>query len=275
MELVERLTALSERAGARVNGVFTLDFSARTTVANAGLMGLGRTRRIVLGDTLYGNYTPEEIEAILAHELGHHVHHDIGRGIAVNALFTLSGLWFASVVLRWGVQAFGFRGPGDVAAFPLLALVALLFGIATLPLGNAYSRWRERLADRFALQITGNPRAFGTAMLKLADQNLTEAEPEPWVVWLLYSHPTIGERVAMADAFQGYETTRHLSDEIQRIGGEWSRNLSAVSHRNRNEGEDEQDHYQQGKDLPGRVEVGDLIQEQRSTPAEEEQQGSP
>jgi STE24 endopeptidase len=210
-ELVGRLTRLAQRAGTRVEGVYTLDFSSRTTAANAGLMGLGRTRRIVLGDTLHENYTVEEIEAILAHELGHHVHRDIGWGIAVNAALTLGGLWLANVGLRWGVPVFGFRGLGDVAAFPLLALTAFLFGLVTLPVGNAYSRWRERLADRFALHVTGNPQAFSRAMLRLADQNLAEVDPEPWVVWLLYSHPPIGERVAMADGAQRCEPMDHPS----------------------------------------------------------------
>jgi len=205
-ELVGRFTRLTQRAGTRVEGVYTLDFSSRTTAANAGLMGLGHTRRIVVGDTLHDNYTAEEIESILAHELGHHVHHDIGWGIAVNTGLTLGGLFLANLALRRGARAFGFRGLGDVAAFPLLALAAFLFGLITLPLGKAYSRWRERLADQFALQITDNPHAFSRAMLKLADQNLAEIDPERWVVWLLYSHPPIGERVAMAERWPGMET---------------------------------------------------------------------
>jgi len=134
------------------------------------------------------------------------VHRDVGWGIAVNGALTLGGLWLANLGLRWGVRACGFRGLGDVAAFPLLALTAFLFGLITLPLGNAYSRWRERLADQFALQITDNPHAFSRAMLKLADQNLAEIDPERWVVWLLYSHPPIGERVAMAERWPGMET---------------------------------------------------------------------
>ena len=198
-ELVGRLTRLAERAGTRVKGVYTLGFSAKTRAANAGLMGLGRTRRIVLGDTLYDDYTPEEIESILAHELGHHVHHDIGWGIAVNTFLTLGGLYLANLGLRWGVRAFGFRGLGDIAAFPLLALAIFLFGLITMPLSNGYSRWRERLADQFSLEITGNPQAFVGAMTKLADQNLLDADPEPWVVWLLHSHPPVRERLAMAE----------------------------------------------------------------------------
>jgi len=250
-ELVKRLTRLAQRAGTRVKGAYTLDFSSRTTAANAGLMGLGRTRRIVVGDTLQDNYTAEEIESLLAHELGHHVHHDIGWSIVVNAALTLGGLWLASRALRWGVWVFGFHSPGDVAAFPLLALATFLFGLITLPLGNAYSRWRERLADQFALQVTGHPQAFSRAMLKLADQNLAEMDPEQWVVWLLYSHPPIRERVAMAD---------HLLPDPHGDGGE---------------GEGQQKHHQHGQELARRVELGDLIQEQGAALAEEEEQPGP
>ena len=117
----------------------------------------------------------------------------------MNAALTLGGLWLANLGLHWGVRAWGFCGLGDVAAFPLLALTAFLFGLITLPLGNAYSRWRERLADQSALQIAGNPQAFQRAMLKLADQNLAEMDPERWVVWLLYSHPPIRDRLALAE----------------------------------------------------------------------------
>jgi STE24 endopeptidase len=121
-ELVSRLISLAERAGTRVRGVFTIDLSTRTTAANAALMGLGNTRRIVLGDTLMEEYDADEIETILAHELGHHVHGDVWRGIAVQTALTLVGLLLADRLLRWGVAHFAFEGLADVAAFPLVAM---------------------------------------------------------------------------------------------------------------------------------------------------------
>jgi len=206
-ELAERLTKLAERAGKRVRGVFTFDLSAKTTAANAALMGLGNTRRIVLGDTLLRDYTPDEIETVLAHELGHHVHGDIWRGILVQSALTLGGLWLADRILRWGVRLFGFAGLADVAAFPLLVAALGGFGVVTMPLANAYSRWRESLADRYALEATGKPRAFISAMAKLANQNLAEAEPEPWVELLLYSHPPIGKRIKRAEEWEAKIST--------------------------------------------------------------------
>jgi STE24 endopeptidase len=163
------------------------------------VMGLGRTKRIALGDTLYTRYSPDEIETIIAHELGHQVHHDLELGIAVQSLLLLAGMYVAHLFLAWGVRVFRFEGPGDIAALPLLLLAVGLFSVVTLPLSNTYMRWREHLADRFAVRTTGNRRAFIRAMLRLANQNLAEADPPRWVVWLLYSHPPIRDRVTAGE----------------------------------------------------------------------------
>jgi len=205
-ELAQRLAALAERAGTRVRGVFTINLSSKTTTANAALMGWGNTRRIVLGDTLLANYTPDEIETVLAHELAHHVHGDIWQLMGVQSLLLLAGLFLADRFLHWGVRSFGFQGPADVAAMPLLALALALFGLLTMPLANAYSRWRESLADDYALRATGKPEAFRSAMTRLANQNLAELTPARWVELLLYDHPPIGQRLARAERFQAGQT---------------------------------------------------------------------
>jgi len=201
-ELARRLAALAERAGTRVRGVFTINLSSKTTAANAALMGWGNTRRIVLGDTLLAHYTPDEIETVLAHELAHHVHGDIWQLMAVQSLLLLAGLFLADRFLVWAVARFAFQGPADVAAMPLLALALALFGLLTMPLGNAYSRWRESAADDYALRATGQPAAFHSAMTRLANQNLAELTPARWVELLLYDHPPIGQRLARAARFR-------------------------------------------------------------------------
>jgi STE24 endopeptidase len=198
-DLADRLLKLAERSGTYVRGVFKFDMSRRTRQANAGLTGLGNTRRIVIGDTLLNEFTTEEIETIMAHELGHQVNKDIPMGIAFGSLTTLLGLYLAALVLDWGVRVFGFSGPADVAAFPLFLLVLGLYGLVTMPLENGFSRWRERRADEYALHLTHNGNAFASALRRLANQNLAEAEPEAWVEWLLYSHPALGKRIAMAE----------------------------------------------------------------------------
>jgi STE24 endopeptidase len=204
-DLAARLTRLSEQAGARVRGVYRFDMSSKTVQANAAVVGLGNTRRIILGDTLLDRFTADEIETILAHELGHHVHGDLGKGILVGSALTLIGLWLAGQALSWGVAAFGFAGLADVAAMPLLALALGAFELVTMPLNNGYSRWRESLADRYALEATRKSEAFASAMTRLANQNLSEADPERWVEILLYSHPAISRRVTMAREF-GFES---------------------------------------------------------------------
>jgi len=202
-DLAERLVRLAERAGTRVRGVYQFDMSRRTKAANAALTGLGNTRRILLGDTLLAEFTPDEIETVLAHELGHHVHRDIPIGILVESVITLAGLFLASLGLQWGVKVFGFAGVADIAALPLLGLVMGAFGLVIMPLGNAFSRWRERRADAYVLQATGNGAAYASALTRLANQNLAEADPEPWVEFLLYSHPALSKRIAMAKEIGG------------------------------------------------------------------------
>lgn len=199
-DLINRLTRLAERAGVRVQGVYVFDMSRKTVAANAALMGLGHTRCIALGDTLIEHFTANEIETVMAHELGHHVHHDLPLGILVQSLLTLGGFWLAHLVMQAGIAAFGYRGPADPATLPWLALALGLFGLVTMPLGNGWSRWREGLADEYALKRTGQPQAFISAMTRLANQNLAEADPPAWVEFLLHSHPSINRRVAMAEA---------------------------------------------------------------------------
>ena len=201
-DLVTRLINLTERAGTRVRGVYKFDMSRRTKAANAAIAGLGNTRRIILGDTLINEFTSDEIETVLAHELGHQVHRDIPIGILVDSVITLGGLYLASLVLEWGVVVFGFESIADIAAMPLVMLVIGVYGLVTMPLENAYSRQRERRADEYALKATGKGAAYASALTRLANQNLADADPEPWVEILLYSHPALNKRIAMAENYQ-------------------------------------------------------------------------
>jgi STE24 endopeptidase len=178
--------------------VFKYDMSKRTKSANAALTGIGNTRRIVLGDTLINEFTADEIETVLAHELGHHVHRDIPLFIAFGTLSTTLSLYLASLALTWAIGFFGFTSTSDIAALPALGLILGLYGLITMPLDNAISRWREGMADDYALQSTNKHEAFASAFTRLANQNLGEIDPEKWVVFLFYSHPPLGERIAKA-----------------------------------------------------------------------------
>lgn len=199
--LRQRLLMLSRRAGVPVLGAFEWGLGEKTTRANAALVGLGNTRRILVSDTLLKDYTDDEIEVILAHEMAHHIHHDIWTGLALETLIVAAALLAADAAVPhaggWAATA----GPGDLAALPLLLLAAGLVSLLLAPIGNAWSRVNERRADRFALSLTGRPAAFISAMRRLGQQNLAEERPSAAVLWFFHSHPTIDERIAAARAF--------------------------------------------------------------------------
>jgi STE24 endopeptidase len=164
-------------------------------------MGIGRTRRIILSDTLLAEHSDDEIEVILAHELAHHVHHDIWSGIAVETVLITLGFYVADRVLQALSGSFGLEGKSDVAALPLLVLAAGAVSLAFVPLANALSRAHERRADRYALEMTGRVDAFTSAMKRLASQNLAEEHPSRIVELLFHSHPPTSARIAAAQAW--------------------------------------------------------------------------
>lgn len=216
-ELTERLLALAARAHTRVRGVFTMKMSDKTTAANAALMGLGNTRRIVVGDTMLDRYTPDEIEVVLAHELGHHVHADIWKLIASQSILTLGGLYLVNLALHRAVQtAHIYASMADAATIPFVLLLTAIFGLIVMPLSNGYSRHVERQADEYALQTTGMVEAFKSTMAKLSDQNLAEVEPPALVELLFHNHPSTRKRLQHADAFAartGYAFKADMSAE--------------------------------------------------------------
>jgi STE24 endopeptidase len=200
--LQDRLLSLAERASMPVIGVFSFDMSRQTKSANAGITGLGNTRRIILGDTLLSEFSTEEIETVLAHEIGHYKNHDIPLGIMVQTFLTLGGLYLASRGLSWGITLFDYQDVADIAALPLLILSLGAYGLITMPLSNLFSRWRENLADDFALRLTGNGQAYAAALIRLSNQNLAEVDPQTWVEILLHSHPALRKRIQKAQTYQ-------------------------------------------------------------------------
>lgn len=199
VSLLERLRNLATGTGLTVQGAYRLHLSEETKKANAALAGLGRTRRVLLGDTLLDQFTPEEIEVVFAHELGHHVHRHLPKMIAVHVALALVGFWLVDVILRWAAPAVGYADLHDPTALPLLLLVLSLFGLLLSPAQNALSRLFERQCDRYALDRTRNPEAYRSAFTKLARVNKADPDPHPLVVWLFHDHPAIRERLRMAD----------------------------------------------------------------------------
>ena len=200
-DLKRRLIMLSQRAGTRVRGVYRWRLSEKSKKANAALTGLGNTRRIILADTLLDNYTPDEIEAVLAHELGHQVHRHILKSIFVQAAVTFVGFWGANWTLHYAVDHHMFEELSDFANLPLLALVSVLLSLVLMPALNAYSRYNERQADRYAFESIASIDPFVSSMNKLAEQNLAERTPSKWVEWFFHSHPSISRRLEAAESW--------------------------------------------------------------------------
>jgi STE24 endopeptidase len=201
-ELKRRLIVLGERAGTRVRGVYRWHLSEKSNKANAALTGLGATRRIILADTLLDNYSDDEIEAVLAHELGHHVHRHILKSILVQTGITLVGFWLANEALHYAVERrHFFETVSDFANLPLLALVSTVLSFLLMPALNAYSRFNERQADRYCFESVNSVEPFVSSMNKLAEQNLAEKTPSRWVEWFFHSHPAISKRVAAAESW--------------------------------------------------------------------------
>lgn len=201
--LTSHLRALAERAGVPVLGVFVVRASAKTTRSNAALAGAGRTRRILLTDTLLATHTQGEIEAVLAHELAHQKHRDFLAGVAESASTSLVGLAVLQAVLPWAASLIGLQGIADPAGMPILMLGAGAVSLAFGPIERSLSRRREARADGFALAMAGDPPAFASAMVRLHDENLSWAEPPRWLESLLLSHPAGWRRVAAARASPG------------------------------------------------------------------------
>jgi STE24 endopeptidase len=197
-ELVERLKRLADGTGLTIEGVYRLGLSADTSKANAALAGLGRTRRVLMGDTLLDKFTPEEIEVIFAHEIGHHVHRHIPKMIAAGLVFSLAGFWLLDrVLVSWADIPSAADAP--TSSLPLVMFTLAVFMTLLSPLQNAISRYYERQCDRYALERTGNTAAYRSAFTKLARLNKADPEPNPVEVFLLHSHPPIKERLALAD----------------------------------------------------------------------------
>jgi len=205
-ELLGKMTRLADLAGFRVQGIYRFNMSKTTKKANAALTGLGRSRRIIFGDTLLENFSLPEIEAIFAHEVGHVHHRHLLTGIISGTLAAYLQLYladrFLQPLMRWQEISL----ISELSVLPLLGLILTLIGLVFMPLTNALSRFHERQADRFALSKAEVPASFRDALEKLAEQNLSDPDPHPLVEWFFHSHPSIKKRLVFADKQLGART---------------------------------------------------------------------
>jgi STE24 endopeptidase len=196
--LETRLLRLSQRAGLTVLGVYEWGLGEKTRRANAALVGAGPIRRILLSDTLLAGYTDDEIEVVLAHEMGLHLHRDVLKGLAAECVVLLASFIAAAVALRMTWKPLGLTSPSDVAGLPVVLLTGGAVSLLTTPVTNALSRYNERRADRFALDLTSRPDAFIAAMRRMAAQNLAEEHPSRTAFWFFHTHPRVHERIEQA-----------------------------------------------------------------------------
>jgi STE24 endopeptidase len=202
-DLTRAVREFVEKSGLKVLGVFTWGLEEKTVTGNAALTGLGRTRRIILGDTILQGYTKDEIIAVLAHEVGHYKHRDMLRLMAVGTALATVGFYLAHLCLHALVSRLGFAGVDDIGSFPVFIFSLFVFSLLVMPLANGYSRRREFAADTYAVRTIGSADSLVGALVKLADQNLADKEPARWIEVLLHSHPSISRRVRRAKEAEG------------------------------------------------------------------------
>lgn len=197
-KLRERIIKLSERMGVKVLDVFEIDFSKKTLKANAAFAGWGRTRRVILADTLKDKYSSDEIEVILAHEFAHYRLKHLIKLILFNFLATATYFYIIFLTSDRVLWLLGFPFLWEVSALPVILLYLLILSIIMQPLQNYLSRRFEKEADREALKVTGLKEAFIGTFEKLAGQNLADRNPHPFIKFFFFDHPPIDERIAMA-----------------------------------------------------------------------------
>ena len=201
-ELKQRINSLAANARIKVENVYRFNMSKNTKKANAAFTGLGKTKRIILGDTLLDGYSTEEIETVIAHELGHYKKKHIIKNIIIGTASSFLTLFLIALLYEKSLSWFGFDSITQISALPLLALWSMLIGIIQTPLGNILSREFEYEADEYAVIETKNPSAFIKTLKKLTDQNLGDREPHPIVEWFFYSHPSIKRRIMAVERLQ-------------------------------------------------------------------------
>lgn len=192
--LKNRITHLANEAGIKVENIFKFDMSKNTKKANAAFTGIGKSKRILLGDTLLDNFSEDEIETVIAHELGHYKKKHIIKNIIYGTVSSFLTLFSVSILYAESIPWFDLKNIEQIAALPLLALWLMIIGLVQTPLGNILSRKYEYEADQYAIQATQKATIFITTLEKLNKQNLGDPEPHPFIEWYFYSHPSIAKR---------------------------------------------------------------------------------
>jgi STE24 endopeptidase len=196
--LAERIESLMSKVGLRVKGIFQMDAGKRSKHTNAYFTGIGRSKRIVLFDTLLKSHTEEEILAVLAHEAGHWKRKHLLKHLIPLEAVSLLGLLLVSRLLEWPLlyRTFGFETPVLYAGLFLIGALFSPLGFFAQPLEAAISRRFEREADDFSVELVGKADGLRNALKRLAGDNLSNLLPHPFYAWFYYSHPPLEERLS-------------------------------------------------------------------------------
>jgi len=202
-ELEKGILNLFEKCRLKIKDIYMVDFSAKTKKANAFVCGFGKSRRVVLSDNLVNQFSVPEIETVVAHEIGHYKNHDIIRLTAVNSTVTFLSFFLLDVFLKKMLTLGNITHIYDIAFFPIIVIGLSVFSLITMPILNGYSRFIERNADIFCLEMTQRPKDFISMIDKLGKMNLAEFEPHPLIEKFFYNHPSIAKRIKLAQEFKG------------------------------------------------------------------------
>jgi STE24 endopeptidase len=198
--LEARIAELAQRAGVPVSAIqeWSVDDSSPTV---AMVAGVGRSRRVLVASEVVRHWSDDEVTVVVAHELAHHVHHDLLQALALNAVVLCAGLLVSDALLGWAGPWLGVTGAGDPIALPVVAFATLVVWLTATPLRHAQSRGQERRADRFALTSTGHAEAFVAAVRRASARHLADERPSPLTRWLFHRHPSVSERLALAERY--------------------------------------------------------------------------
>ncbi|MBW2078643.1 MAG: M48 family metallopeptidase [Deltaproteobacteria bacterium] len=200
--LEQRIASLMEKAGLAVKGVFQMDAGKRSKHTNAYFTGIGRTKRIVLFDTLLASHPEQEILSVLAHEAGHWKRKHVIKQLLLMAVLSLAGLFILSEMLDWGLlyRTFGFEEDIRYVGLLLAPVVLSPLSYFLKPLGSALSRKYEREADDVAVSLMGTPEPMRDTLVRLSADNLANLAPHPTYAWFNYSHPPPVDRIERLEA---------------------------------------------------------------------------
>jgi Zn-dependent protease with chaperone function len=199
--LVERLGALARRIQVPIASIDALPADS-TVTTSAIVAGAGEHRRVFIADAVLRDWNDEEISVVVAHELAHHVHHDLWATLVLDVIVLAAGFWLAGIARPLFGTAGGVAPVGGIEMLPLVALLASGVWLVAAPVRHALSRWQERRADRYALHLTGSADAFQAAIRRLAAQHLAEERPSTLTRLFYHRHPSAAERVAGAETFR-------------------------------------------------------------------------